>query len=271
MSRKLPFFKFDADAWLLGKIQLMSAAHRGIFINLIARIWRNGGSIKIDDTLARQERVGIATLRAAITAMASLGIIDLKNNIFRVKFVDEQILDRAFYVEKQRDLANRRWGKNAKALPTQCLPNGELNLPNGKHKHKHKQKEDLNTPQPPKGAWGEAEQMSDDVALINFADRLYREYCAFATGYQMAQTKALMVGAARTLMAEGQTIDEATATLSTAVDEYRKLVESLPPERREYKKNSYRFFADELWRNVKSLEGGRENERTPDDELGVDL
>jgi hypothetical protein len=39
MAKKLPFFKFDAFEWIKGNVQLLSPKEKGIFIELLARIW----------------------------------------------------------------------------------------------------------------------------------------------------------------------------------------------------------------------------------------
>ncbi len=103
MSKKLPFFKFDTDSWLTGKIQLLTAAEKGIFIDLIARIWHENGMLKNDGILHRLLRVEKATLSEALQAFFDLGIMTEKDGFLSIKFIDEQIQTYNDYTEKQRE------------------------------------------------------------------------------------------------------------------------------------------------------------------------
>lgn len=99
----LNFFKFDASAWLTGKIQLLSAEEKGVFIELIARIWYNGGEIKNDEILHRLLRVEKGTLSNALQAFFDLDIMYEEDGILRLKFVDEQISEINSYKEQQAE------------------------------------------------------------------------------------------------------------------------------------------------------------------------
>ncbi len=103
----LNFFKFDASAWLTGKIQLLSAEEKGVFIELVARIWFNGGEIKNDGILHRLLRVEKATLSNALQAFFDLEIMYEENGILRLKFVDEQISDINSFKEQQSEYGKR--------------------------------------------------------------------------------------------------------------------------------------------------------------------
>lgn len=103
----LNFFKFDASAWLTGKIQLLSAEEKGVFVELIARIWYNGGEIKNDGILHRLLRVEKATLSNALQAFFDLEIMYEENGILRLKFVDEQISDINSFKEQQSEYGKR--------------------------------------------------------------------------------------------------------------------------------------------------------------------
>lgn len=103
MSKQLPFFKFDTDSWLTGKIQLLTATEKGIFIDLIARIWHENGQLKNDEILHRLLRVEKATLSDALQAFFDLGIMKEKDGILCVKFIDDQIKTHNEFIEKQRE------------------------------------------------------------------------------------------------------------------------------------------------------------------------
>lgn len=107
MPKALPFFKFDSDAWLTGKIQLLSAPEKGIFIDLLARIWKENGVLKNTEVLHRLIRVPKATLSKAFEAFFQLGIMEEKDGFLRVKFIDEQLAQRREYIESQREIGRR--------------------------------------------------------------------------------------------------------------------------------------------------------------------
>ena len=116
MPKALPFFKFDADAWLTGKIQLLSAQEKGIFIDLVARMWKENGSLKNDDVLPRLVRVPKATLAKSLEAYFQLGIMVEKDHVLSVKFVDAQLEARREYAEKQRVFGGMRGKKRKGSL-----------------------------------------------------------------------------------------------------------------------------------------------------------
>ena len=107
MPKALPFFKFDADSWLTGKIQLLSAQEKGIFIDLLARIWKENGCLKNTAVLHRLIRVQKATLSKSFEAFSQLGIMEEKDGFLRVKFIDEQLEQRREYIEAQREIGRR--------------------------------------------------------------------------------------------------------------------------------------------------------------------
>ena len=85
--KRLPFFKFDTDDWLTGKIQCCTAAEKGTFIDLCSMIWRENGQLKITPTLERQLRVAKGTLSDALGTFSELGIMECKDDILSVKFI----------------------------------------------------------------------------------------------------------------------------------------------------------------------------------------
>ena len=107
MPKSMPFFKFDSDAWLTGKIQVLSAQEKGIFIDLLARIWKENGVLKNTEILHRLLRVPKATLSKAFEAFFQLGIMEEKDGFLRVKFIDEQLKQRREYIESQREIGRR--------------------------------------------------------------------------------------------------------------------------------------------------------------------
>lgn len=108
MAKKLPYFKFDVESWLSGKIQLLPVREVGIFINLVARIWQNGGCIRNSDFLHRMVGAEQDVFRAALDLFLAYDLIFYDKDLIRIKFIDEQLAERESCIE-----ANRRGGINS--------------------------------------------------------------------------------------------------------------------------------------------------------------
>ena len=102
MSAKLPFFKFDAAAWLTGKVQLLTPAEKGIFIDLLARMWHENGALKNTEFLHRQIRCEKIELSNALKTFAELSIMEENDGVLSVKFIGEQLSENNAYREVRR-------------------------------------------------------------------------------------------------------------------------------------------------------------------------
>lgn len=98
----LPFFKFDAAAWLTGKVQLLTPLEKGIFIDLLARIWHENGKLKNTEFLHRQIRCEKVELYEAIKTFVELSIMEENDGVLSVKFLSEQLSERDAYRETRR-------------------------------------------------------------------------------------------------------------------------------------------------------------------------
>lgn len=98
--KTLPFFKFDAESWLTGKIQVLPVDEIGIFINLAARIWKAGGSLKNDRFLPRLLGASSDQFNAAMQDFLELEIITETDGFLRIKFLDNQLAERAAFISK---------------------------------------------------------------------------------------------------------------------------------------------------------------------------
>jgi len=110
----MPFFKFDAGAWLTGKVQLLTPAEKGIFIDLLARIWYENGYLRHTEILHRQLHCDKQELADALQVYHELGIMTEKDGVLSVKFVLEQIAEREDFVEMKRR-AGAKGGKQRQA------------------------------------------------------------------------------------------------------------------------------------------------------------
>ena len=97
----LPYFKFDAESWLTGKVQLLPVDEIGIYINLISRIWKAGGSLKNDRFLPRLLGATKEQFNNAMQDFIELDIITINDdNEIHIKFIDDQIAERAVFISK---------------------------------------------------------------------------------------------------------------------------------------------------------------------------
>jgi uncharacterized protein YdaU (DUF1376 family) len=98
--KNLPFFKFDAESWLTGKIQVLPVDEIGIFINLAARIWKAGGALKNDRFLPRILGASREQFDAAMADFQELEIITETDGMLHIKFLDHQLEERANFISK---------------------------------------------------------------------------------------------------------------------------------------------------------------------------
>jgi uncharacterized protein YdaU (DUF1376 family) len=138
---ELPYFRFMVGDWLSGKIQAMDMQTQGIYINILARAWKEGGMVKYDDTLAPLLRVGPQVLANAIQMLTKCQIlVEPKPGYLSSKFI---LLD----ISSLRDLSRKRAeagrkggyakhlshaGKcqaNAKQLPSKSESESESDIP----------------------------------------------------------------------------------------------------------------------------------------------
>ncbi len=135
MSSKLPYFKFDADDWLTGKIQLLPMEQQGIYVSLLARIWRENGRIQNMPNLYLQFRVTQGTLRDALATLKELGILQENDGFLSVKFLTRQLDERAEYIERQREFGRQK-GKTKRVPPGNRREDNRINDNNKEKKYK---------------------------------------------------------------------------------------------------------------------------------------
>jgi uncharacterized protein YdaU (DUF1376 family) len=97
----LPYFKFDAESWLTGKVQLLPVDEIGIYINLISRIWKASGTLKNDRFLPRLLGASQEQFDKAIADFLELEIISVnEDNEIHIKFINEQLAEREVFISK---------------------------------------------------------------------------------------------------------------------------------------------------------------------------
>jgi len=111
--KRLPFFKFDVTAWLTGNIQLLTMEEQGIFINLCALIWRDGGKYKVNKLLHRKLNISQQTLNECLQVLEDAELVLNTDGYLSVKFIDEQIKTRDEYVQQKREAGKKSAEKRA--------------------------------------------------------------------------------------------------------------------------------------------------------------
>jgi uncharacterized protein YdaU (DUF1376 family) len=125
--KNLPFFKFDAESWLSGRIQYIPVEEIGIYINLVARIWKAGGELRNDRFLPRILGASREQFDAAMQDFLELEIITETDGMLRIKFLDEQLNERAAFISKCAE-GGRKGKKRTPETPASD-PQGTSNPP----------------------------------------------------------------------------------------------------------------------------------------------
>ena len=118
MSKELPFFKFESNAWDTGNIQMCSRESKGLFVDMCSLYWSRLGELPY--ALALQKLCNGS--KDAMQELIDHEIIGVIDGQIIIEFLDEQLLERGETSEKRRDAANKRW-KDASALHVQSKSN----------------------------------------------------------------------------------------------------------------------------------------------------
>lgn len=123
-----PWFPFFTADWIVG-VTSLSAAERGVYVSLIARIYDSECPIKHDDTrLARECGLPVYNFRRALAALVETGKLTLVDGMIFNERAKTELTERKNRSLTATQSANSRWKKhkinqrevNANALPTQC-------------------------------------------------------------------------------------------------------------------------------------------------------
>lgn len=106
-----PWFKFTSANWLSGSVQLLSDAEKGTYIDLLAMIWKEDGSLKLDKILSRKLRLDHATVCDRIDSYCELEIMVCDGNVLNVKFLSDQLSAFDDVSKKNSENAKKRWAK----------------------------------------------------------------------------------------------------------------------------------------------------------------
>lgn len=99
MSKKTPFFKFDALSWLSGSIQYCTLAQKGLFTDLCAHYWNKKKPIQIDAKFKVRYSQEVGALSDLIGTLSDLELIVVSEAGITVPFLDALIDDRKEWLE----------------------------------------------------------------------------------------------------------------------------------------------------------------------------
>ena len=148
----LPYWKFYANKWLAGNIQAHDMETQGIFINLCARAWADGGEVENNtDRLSRILRVDKQVLANAIQLLLDdCLLVETESGNLSSKYILLQLSERDT-LSKKRAQAGRKGGK-AKQLNRRSKCQASAKQKGSiKETETESEEEQENTPQPPKG------------------------------------------------------------------------------------------------------------------------
>ena len=123
-----PWFPFFTADWIVG-VTCLSAAERGVYVSLIAKIYDSEGPIKHDDRrLARECGMAPPAFKRALAALIETGKLTLKDGLIFNDRAKNELSERRNRRDEAAKAANARWLKHkenqhhedATASPAQC-------------------------------------------------------------------------------------------------------------------------------------------------------
>lgn len=112
-QKKLPWFKFTPNEWLTGSIVGEDMCSQGLFINICAYYWKEGGNVPMSKIERRYSKYDAFDLIKREYLKANKGIVN-------IKFLDEQLSeyeqDRKLDSENGKKGAQKRWGGHGVAI-----------------------------------------------------------------------------------------------------------------------------------------------------------
>ncbi len=135
MAIELPYFKFIATEWLTGSIALESLEVQGLFINICALYWKNGGTLSIVEIEKRYRK-------KSVIANLTERFISVTDGYISIDFLDEQLSKREYVSKKNRENGKKGGQPAHKKNLTEILPNSTEALPNPTNIEKEKNKKE---------------------------------------------------------------------------------------------------------------------------------
>lgn len=101
-QKKLPWFKFTPNEWLTGNIVGEDMCAQGVFINICAYYWKEGGSVPLSKIERRYGKYDSFNL-------IKKEYLKINDNIVNIKFLDEQLSGLEESSSSASKSANSKW------------------------------------------------------------------------------------------------------------------------------------------------------------------
>lgn len=110
MAKDLPYFKFNVSEWNDGDITLCSLTAQGLFVNLCSLYWSQEGTLSLEKCKRRFKACNTTVWEELTTE----GIIKVKGDSIKIKFLDIQFEERQRLSEINSKNIKKRWKKYGK-------------------------------------------------------------------------------------------------------------------------------------------------------------
>lgn len=110
MAKELPYFKFEPNQWENGNIQICNRESKGLFIDICSMYWSRLGDLPFK--LAVQKLCGGDA--SAFNSLIKEEIFVLADDMVKIYFLDEQLLEFKKTSNQNSENAKKRWEKERK-------------------------------------------------------------------------------------------------------------------------------------------------------------
>ncbi len=114
-----PYWRFEPDKWLAGKINFFGFAEQGFYLYLCNLAWINRGRFTVCEALAQQKLNGSSTtVQQMLKGFCDCGIVSVDGDGYRIKFIDIQLQEMDASREQRREAGRNSAKARAARSPT---------------------------------------------------------------------------------------------------------------------------------------------------------
>jgi len=134
LMKELPYFKFYSTEWMTGKIVFESLELQGLFINICALYWKNGGVLKISEIEQRYKK---KTLIAKLTDR----FFSVNDGFISISFLNEQLIERQEVSKKNSQNGSKGGRPSSEEKKANANPNESDHKPKKSNKELEEERE----------------------------------------------------------------------------------------------------------------------------------